>query len=138
MHRSAPISTVTLIPFHCSFAVGNITLTAYNYVIVIVSSYASPLNAAEATLAGCTPLHASSNLYLSILPVVFEGHHGIVLCALRSAMQRSLPSRRYSRYSISSVGSVRQRNSEDAFEIHAATSDSRAIRGSRQPDVCSP
>ena len=39
--------TIVLIPFHCSFAAWDITLTGYNYVIVIVSSHTSALNARQ-------------------------------------------------------------------------------------------
>lgn len=123
MHRSTPISTVILIPFHCSLAVGNITLTAYNYVIIIVSPYASPLNATEATLACCNPPHASPNLYLSILPLVFKDHRA--LCAAFSrAASFAIETALWMFLLIREINSVAR-----AFETHPAIGERSEVTG---------
>lgn len=64
-------TTIVLIPFHCSFAAWNITLTSYNYVIVIVSSHTSALNARQPFLYQLRPLRAGGRLsaFRSLVPL---------------------------------------------------------------------
>lgn len=73
-------TTIVLIPFHCSFAVWNITLTSYNYVIVIVSSHTSALNARQPFLHQLRPLRAAGRLsaFRSLVPLSLSLSVGLV------------------------------------------------------------